>query len=87
MLVINGLFKNVVQRFEERVSIEALNSVYFDAEIIANLQDRFGQCCRYMEGHTHSDKYAYKKPELGDLHQQIILFDELKSRIKKLKPE
>lgn len=85
VLVINDLFKNVVQRFNERISVEALSSVCFDAEIIKELQDSFGQCCRYMEGHTHSDRYAYKKPEPQHLSAEIDRYEAIRSKIKKAK--
>ncbi|WP_341836931.1 AAA family ATPase [Chitinophaga pollutisoli] len=85
VLVINDLFKNVVQRFNERVSIEALNSVFFDSGLIDELQDSFGQCCRYMEGHTHSDKYAYKKPEPNHLNEEIQRFEAIRAKVKKFK--
>lgn len=71
VLVINDLFKNVVQRFNERVSVDSLSSVYFDQKIIDELLDSFAQCCRYMEGHSHSDKYAYKKPTSDNLNEEI----------------
>ncbi|WP_312398396.1 AAA family ATPase [Sphingobacterium sp.] len=83
VLVINDLFKNVVQRFNERVSIDSLNSVNFDRELVEELQDSFGQCCRYMEGHTHSDRYAYKRPDIINLNEEIQRFEAIKAKIKK----
>lgn len=86
-MVINGLFNNVVQRFNERVSIDALSNVYFDNEIVEELQDSFDQCCRYIEGHTHSDKYAYKRPELKDLAEEIERYETLRKKIKEKKKQ
>ena len=85
VLVINDLFKNVVMRFSERVSVDSLSSVNFDKELVDELLDSFGMCCRYMEGHTHSDKYAFKKPEFSDLNCEIQRYDTLRSKIKKHK--
>ncbi len=85
VLVINGLFKDVVQRYNERVSMEALKDVCFDDELISELQDSFAQCCRYMEGHTHSDKYAYKKPEPINLNEEIQRYEAIRTKIKKFK--
>ena len=84
-LVINDLFKNVVQRYIERVSVDSLSSVYFDETLINELLDSFAQCCRYMEGHTHSDKYAYKRPEPLNLNEEIQRYETIKSKIKKFK--
>lgn len=85
VLVINDLFKNVVQRFNERVSVDSLSSVYFDEILINELLDSFAQCCRYMEGHTHSDKYAYKKPEPSNLNEEIQRYEAMKTKIRKHK--
>lgn len=85
VLVINDLFKNVVQRYNERVSVDSLSSVYFDETLINELLDSFAQCCRYMEGHTHSDKYAYKKPEPSSLNEEIQRYEEIRIKIKKTK--
>ncbi|WP_395048004.1 AAA family ATPase [Flavobacterium sp.] len=85
VLVINDLFKNVVQRYNERVSVDALSSVYFDEELVNELLDSFSQCCRYMEGHTHSDKYAYKKPEPINLNEEIQRYEATRTKIRKTK--
>lgn len=82
--VVFGLFKGVVQRFEERVSVDSLSKVYFTKEIIDELIDSFGQCCRYMEGHSHSDKYSYKKPQLENLNEEIQRFNTLKKKISEI---
>lgn len=83
--VVFGLFKGVVQRFEERVSVDSLRSVFFTTEIRDEILDSFYQCCRYMEGHSHSDKYAYKKPELENLNEEIQRFNAIKKKIAELK--
>ena len=85
VLVINDLFKNVVQRFNERVSVDSLSSVYFDIGLIEELQNSFAQCCRYMEGHTHSDKYAFKKPEPSNLNEEIQRYESIRTKIRKIK--
>ena len=85
VLVINDLFKNVVQRFNERVSVDSLKDVCFDDMLVDELLDNFGQCCRYMEGHTHSDKYAYQKPTVENLNTEINRYDEIRTKIKKSK--
>lgn len=85
VLVINELFNGVVQRYNERVSVDALAKVNFDKAIVDELMDSFSQCCRYMEGHTHSDKYAYKKPEPDNLIKEIQRYDALRTKIKNAK--
>jgi len=85
VLVINDLFKNVVQRFNERVSVDSLKDVCFIDELVTELLDNFGQCCRYMEGHTHSDKYAYQKPTVENLNAEINRYDGIRTKIRKSK--
>ena len=84
-MVINDLFKNVVQRFNERVSVDSLKDVCFVDELVTELLNNFGQCCRYMEGHTHSDKYAYQKPTVENLNAEINRYDDIRTKIKKSK--
>ncbi len=87
VLVINDLFKNVVQRYNERVSIDSLSKVYFDKTLINELLDSFSQCCRYMEGHTHSDKYAYKRADPSSLNEEIQRYETIRSKIKRPKDQ
>jgi hypothetical protein len=83
-MVVFDLFKGVVQRFNERVSIDSLSNVFFDMETRDEILDSFYQCCRYMEGHLHSDKYAYKKPTVENLIEEINRFNDVKKKISEL---
>jgi len=83
-LVIFDLFKGVVQRFNERVSVDSLSKVYFDENIKNEILNSFYQCCRFMEGHLHSDKCAYKKPTSEDLKNEINRFNDVKKKLKDL---
>lgn len=84
-LVVFDLFSGVVQRFTERVSIESLSNVFFSEELKKNILDSFSLCCRYMEGHSHSDKYAYIKPTIDNLNEEILRFDQVKKAISSFK--
>jgi energy-coupling factor transporter ATP-binding protein EcfA2 len=86
-LVVFGLFSGVVQRFEERVSVDSLGDVVFNTEIRDKILDSFYQCCRYMEGHSHSDKYAYQKPIVDNLYEEIQRFNGLNKEIKDLRKQ
>ena len=83
--VINDIFVNIVQRFNDRVSVMSLSSVYFDDDIFKELIQNFENCCKYMEGHTHSDKFSASKPDAKKLHDEIELFNVLKKTYKKNK--
>jgi energy-coupling factor transporter ATP-binding protein EcfA2 len=78
--VINDLFANVVQRFNDRVSVMSLSSIYYDDEIIAETISNFERCCKYMEGHTHSDKFSLLKPEAKTLLEEINILDALRKK-------
>ena len=81
-IVVFDLFKGVVQRFNDRVSIDSLSSVRFNDSLKDEIIDSFHICCRFMTGHSHSIKYAYVKPDIQDLNNEIKRFDELKKKIK-----
>ena len=87
VLVINDLFNNVVQRYNERVSIDALSKVSFDDTLINELLSCYAQCCRFMEGHSHSDRYSYLKPEPNDLNKEIQRYELIRKKIKDTKKD
>lgn len=86
-LVVFDLFNGVVQRFNERVSIDSLPKVYFNEIICNEITDGFYQCCRYMEGHSHSDRYGYKKPTVNNLNEEIQRFNEVRRKLNDLKKQ
>ncbi len=83
--VIFELFAGVVQRFNDRVSIDSLSDVRVNDEIVKLIMDSFHLACRYMEGHSHSDKFLSKKPTPDQLNEEIQRFDSLKKKLKELK--
>lgn len=85
VLVINDLFNNVVQRYNERVSIDALTKVSFDDTLVSELLDSYALCCRFMEGHSHSDKYSYQKPEPKNLNEEIQRYETIRKKIRDTK--
>ncbi|MGL6006341.1 AAA family ATPase [Aeromonas sobria] len=87
VLVISELFCNVVQRYNERVSMESLSKVAFDKTLVEDIMINYGLCCRFMEGHTHSDKYLHKKPDISDLKDEITRYDKTKAKIREKKKE
>jgi len=80
-LVMFKIFNGAVERFNERVSIERLQEMVLDKEIVDEVIDSHALCCRYMEGHLHSNRYAAKKPNLEALIEEINRFDTLNSKI------
>lgn len=80
--VIYDIFKNIVQRFNDRVSVMSLSSVCFDDNIINETITNFEKCCTYMEGHTHSDKSSANKPDEMTLLNEIGAYNTLKKKYK-----
>lgn len=85
--VIYEVFKNIVQRFNDRVSVMSLSSVCFDDDIVKETIANFEKCCTYMEGHTHSDKYSANKPDAKTLFAEIEAYNALKKKYKKIRKD
>lgn len=85
--VIYDIFKNIVQRFNDRVSVMSLSSVCFDDEIIKETMLNFEKCCKYMEGHTHSDNSAANKPDDKTLFNEIEAYNALKKKYKETRKQ
>ncbi len=83
--VIFELFSDVVQRFNERISIDRLKSVVIDDDVVKQVIEKTAFLSRYIEGHLHSDEYVFDKPTPELLLSEIQSFDELKKRQKSLK--
>lgn len=80
-LVMFKIFNGAVERFNERVSIDRLQEMVLDKTVIDEVIDSHALCCRYMEGHLHSNRYAAKKATLEALVEEINRFDALNSKI------
>lgn len=86
-MVAFDLFNNVITRFGDRISMESLKDVPIDSSIRTEVLDSFAHCCRHMEGHSHSDTFTYKKPEVEDLNSEIQRFIGIRKKIKVLKEQ
>jgi energy-coupling factor transporter ATP-binding protein EcfA2 len=85
--VIYDVFKNIVQRFNDRVSVMSLSSVCFDDDIVKETIVNFEKCCTYMEGHTHSDKYSANKPDAKILFTEMEAYNALKKKYKQVRKD
>ena len=84
-LIIFEVFKDVVGRFEERISFGRLKDVCIDQYLLDQIVDRMEFLSRYIEGHSHSDLYAGTKPTPAMLFAEIETFEEIRRRQKSLK--
>ncbi|MCR4378817.1 MAG: AAA family ATPase [Rhodospirillales bacterium] len=84
VVVIQYLFKDVVQRWDEQVHLGALNKIEWSNELadeIVALQD---DTSRLLEGHSNSDEFAGGMPEVDSLEK---LIDRVDAVIEKAKQE
>lgn len=85
--VIFELFCGAVKRFDDRVSMDSLKGLHVEDSMVKEIMDNFKLCCRYMEGHIHSDKYLAAKPQLKHLQEEADRFDTMRPKLDKLKKE
>lgn len=85
--VIFELFCGAVKRFDDRVSIDSLKGLHIEDSMVKEIMDNFKLCCRYMEGHIHSDKYLAAKPQLKHLQEEADRFDTMRPKLDKQKKE
>ncbi len=85
VFIIYELFNEVVLRFEERISFGRLKDIVWDEDIIKQVIKKCEYLSRYIEGHSHSDEYSSKKPDVKTLNDEIEEFNKTKSKLKELK--
>ena len=81
--VIHDLFRGVVGRWEERISVEnRLDKVLLDDQIVSTVVQKHGDISRLIEGHLHTD--TAPKPSPRALADEIEAFENLKKRHREL---
>lgn len=83
--IIFDLFKAVVLRFEERVSVDRLGEVIVNPDYTEKVIAKVGLLGRYIEAHLHSDSFGAVKPTSDDLKNEIDAFLALKKELKEIR--
>lgn len=83
--IIFDLFKAVVLRFEERVSVDRLEQVVVNPDFTEKVIAKIGLLGRYIEAHLHSDASMAVKPTSDDLKREIDAFLALKKELKEIR--
>jgi energy-coupling factor transporter ATP-binding protein EcfA2 len=83
--IIFDLFKAVVLRFEERVSVDRLGEVVVSPDFTEKVIEKVGLLGRYIEAHLHSDAYIEVKPTSDNLKREIDYFLALKKELKEIR--
>ena len=84
-LIIFDLFKEVVMRFDERVSFGRMRDITWDYALVQDVISKCETLSRYIEGHLHSNAFMSKKPTPDLLCKEIQDFESIKNRLKQLK--
>lgn len=83
--IIFDLFKAVVLRFEERVSVDRLGEVIVSPDFTEKVIEKVGLLGRYIEAHLHSDVFGAVKPTSDNLKNEIDAFLTLKKELKEIR--
>lgn len=85
--IIYDLFNEVVQRFSERISFGRLADIVWDESIVQEAMDKYEDLSMLMEGHLHSERFAYRELTPDILNAEIQHFAGLKKKLRDLKKE
>ncbi len=83
--IIFDLFKAVVLRFEERVSVDRLGEVVVSPDFTEKVIEKVGLLGRYIEAHLHSDTFGAVKPTSDNLKNEIDAFLGLKKELREIR--
>ena len=86
-LIIYELFNEVVQRFSERISFGRLAGIVWDEHIVKETMDKYEDLSMLMEGHLHSERFAYEELTPDILYNEIQHFTSLKKQLRGMKKE
>ena len=81
------LFKQVVNRWTDRIIVTGLKNIHWDDGLVRDLIKTYEDISAYIEGHSHTEEQAGAPPEPKDLEEMAARVDELikRARAKKTK--
>lgn len=82
-VVPHHLFKQVVNRWTDRIIVTALKRVNWDQDAVAEIEALYEELSAIIEGHTHTEERTGAPAEPADLERLIERVDGLINRIKK----
>ena len=83
--IVFDMFKEVVLRFDDRISFGRLKDICWDAGIAAEVIESCEKISRFIEGHSHSDVFSGAPPKPDMLIQEIEHFEDIQKRFRQLK--
>jgi hypothetical protein len=85
--IVYEVFNEVVQRFSERISFGRLAGIVWDESIVRGAMDKYEDLSMLMEGHLHSERFAYEDLTPDILNNEIQIFSMMKKQLKDMKKE
>ncbi|HKS83575.1 MAG TPA: AAA family ATPase [Candidatus Acidoferrales bacterium] len=83
-LIVFEIFKDVVHRYDDRISFGQLADVRVDPALNQEIIENMGRLSRHIDAHLHSDKFGSTKPTPADLFKEIETFETIKRKQKEL---
>lgn len=77
------IFNDVVARWREQIKATALSHIYFDEELIKEIEERYSVLSRYEKGHSHSAEFCETPLDVDLLQKEIGEFDRITKTYKK----
>jgi len=71
------LFKQVVNRWTDRIIVTGLRNIIWDEALVADLIKTYEDISAYIEGHSHTEEQAGAPPEPKDLEEMTTRVDDL----------
>ena len=76
------IFNNVVSRWREQIKATALSHIYFDEELVKEIEEHYSFLSRYEKGHSHSPEFHETPLNIHLLQEKIAEFDRITGNYK-----
>jgi hypothetical protein len=80
------LFKQVVNRWSDRIIVTGLKKVYWQDGLIGDIINAYEELSAYIEGHTHTEEKAGAPPDLTKFEEMLVRVNDLIKRARSDKP-
>ena len=77
------IFNDVVGRWREQIKATALSHIYFDEELVKEIEEHYSFLSRYEKGHSHSPEFHETPLNIDLLQEEIAEFNRLTRTYKK----
>jgi len=81
-MIVDGILGGVVTRFNPKIKPGNLKEAVFDHEIADEICAKYGDICRYIEGHLHADG-AHAQPTIDKLENERLVYRDYWKKINK----